>query len=63
MRDDQVVALDKLEAGLKRGQEGYPDLSRQLQADKAAVLSTLVKVMFGSQRSGISKISFVTVQD
>ena len=35
--DDQVIALDKLEGELKLRQEKDPELSLQLQADKAAV--------------------------
>jgi biopolymer transport protein TolR len=63
MLDDQLVALDRLEAELKRRYEKDPELSLQLQADKAAVFDAVAKVMACAQRSGIGKISFVTVQD
>ena len=63
MLDDQPVPLDKLEAELKSKQEKDPELSLQLQADKAAVFDAVAKVMASAQRSGIGKISFVTVQE
>ncbi|NOU21268.1 MAG: biopolymer transporter ExbD [Methyloglobulus sp.] len=63
MLDDQPVPLDKLEAELKSKQEKDPELSLQLQADKTAVFDAVAKVMASAQRSGIGKISFVTVQE
>lgn len=60
--DDEPVALDKLEMELKSRQEKDPELNLQLQADKAAVFDSVAKVMAVAQRSGIGKLSFVTVQ-
>jgi len=61
MLDDKAVPLANLEAELKALQERDPDISLQLQADKAAVFESVAKVMTSAQRSGISKLSFVTV--
>lgn len=61
--DDKPVPLEKLEAELKALQESNPDISLQLQADKAAVFEAVAKVMAAAQRSGIGKLSFVTVQE
>jgi len=59
--DDKPIPLDKLEAELKALQTNNPDISLQLQADKAAVFESVAKVMASAQRSGIGKLSFVTV--
>ncbi|MEQ1635882.1 MAG: biopolymer transporter ExbD [Methylococcales bacterium] len=60
--DDKPVPLDALEAELKTLQEQDPELNVQLQADKAAVFESVAKVMASAQRSGVGKLSFVTVQ-
>jgi len=39
-----------------------PEVSLQLQADCAAVFDAVAKIMAGAQRSGIGKLSFVTLQ-
>jgi biopolymer transport protein ExbD len=59
--DDKSVPLDGLDAELKTLQDNDPDISVQLQADKAAVFESVAKVMACAQRSGISKLSFVTL--
>ncbi|NOT13819.1 MAG: biopolymer transporter ExbD [Methylococcaceae bacterium] len=59
--DDRTVPLDVLENELKTMQVRDPDISIQLQADKAAVFESVAKVMASAQRSGIGKLSFVTV--
>jgi biopolymer transport protein TolR len=61
--DDKPVTLVKLEAELKALQERDPEISLQLQADRAAVFEAVAKVMAAAQRSGIGKLSFVTVQE
>jgi biopolymer transport protein TolR len=63
MIDDKPVPLDKLELELKALQEKDPDISLQLQADKSAMFDAVAKVMASAQRSGIGKLSFVTVQE
>lgn len=60
--DDKAIPLANLEAELKALQERDPDISVQLQADKAAVFESVAKVMASAQRSGVSKLSFVTVE-
>jgi biopolymer transport protein ExbD len=60
--DDKAVPLISLETELKTLQERDPDISVQLQADKAAVFESVAKVMASAQRSGVSKLSFVTVE-
>lgn len=60
--DDKPVALDVLEAELKALQAKDPEISLQLQADRTAVFESVAKVMASAQRSGIGKLSFVTVQ-
>jgi biopolymer transport protein TolR len=60
--DDKPVALESLESELKALQERDPDISVQLQADRAAVFEAVAKVMASAQRSGIGKLSFVTLQ-
>jgi len=54
--------LTNLETELKALQQRDPDISVQLQADKAAVFESVAKVMASAQRSGIGKLSFVTVE-
>jgi biopolymer transport protein TolR len=60
--DDKPVAIDKLETELKALQAKDPDISIQLQADRTAVFDSVAKVLACAQRSGIGKLSFVTVQ-
>ena len=60
--DDRPVPLAALEMELKALQEKDPEISLQLQADRAAVFDAVAKVMASAQRSGIGKLSFVTVQ-
>ncbi|NOT84464.1 MAG: biopolymer transporter ExbD [Methylococcaceae bacterium] len=60
--DDKPVPLAALEDELKTLQEHDPELNVQLQADKAAVFESVAKVMASAQRSGVGKLSFVTVQ-
>lgn len=62
MLDNENVAFDKLEAELKKRKELDPELSVQLQADRGAVFDSVAKVMAIAQRSGVGKLSFVTVQ-
>lgn len=59
--DDKPVPLEALEAELKTLQAHDPELNVQLQADKAAVFESVAKVMASAQRSGVGKLSFVTV--
>ncbi|TAN51394.1 MAG: biopolymer transporter ExbD [Methylococcaceae bacterium] len=59
--DQHPVPLDSLETELKALQQRDPDISLQLQADRAAVFDAVAKVMAAAQRSGIGKLSFVTV--
>ncbi len=61
MLDDKAIPLANLEAELKALQERDPDISVQLQADRAAVFESVAKVMASAQRSGVGKLSFVTV--
>jgi biopolymer transport protein ExbD len=61
--DDKPVPLDTLELELKALQEKDPDISLQLQADKTTMFDAVAKVMASAQRSGIGKLSFVTVQE
>jgi biopolymer transport protein ExbD len=63
MLDERPVAIESLEAELKALQEKDPDINLQLQADRAAVFESVAKIMACAQRSGISKLSFVTVQE
>ncbi|MDD1620219.1 MAG: biopolymer transporter ExbD [Methylococcaceae bacterium] len=58
--DDKTVALDALENELKALQARDPEISVQLQADRAAIFESVAKVMASAQRSGIGKLSFVT---
>ncbi|WP_347989960.1 biopolymer transporter ExbD [Methylomonas sp. AM2-LC] len=51
-----------LETELKAHQERDPDISIQLQADKVAIFESVAKVMASAQRSGVGKLSFVTVE-
>jgi biopolymer transport protein ExbD len=60
--DDHPVPLESLETELKALQEKDPEVSVQLQADKGAVFDAVAKVMAAAQRSGIGKLSFVTLQ-
>ncbi len=60
--DDRPVPLESLEAELKALQERDPEINVQLQADRAAVFDAVAKVMASAQRSGIGKLSFVTLQ-
>ncbi len=60
--DDRTVPLESLEMELKTLQDKDPEISLQLQADRAAVFESVAKVMASAQRSGIGKLSFVTVQ-
>lgn len=62
MIDEKPVALEMLEQELKSLQEKDPDINLQLQADKTAMFEAVAKVMACAQRSGIGKLSFVTVQ-
>lgn len=51
-----------LETELKALQEKDPEINLQLQADRTAVFDVVAKVMASAQRSGIGKLSFLTVQ-
>lgn len=62
MLDDRLVPLESLEQELKALQDKDPEISLQLQADRGAVFDAVAKVMASAQRSGIGKLSFVTVQ-
>lgn len=62
MLDDKPIPLPSLEGELKALQERDPDISVQLQADRASVFESVAKVMASAQRSGVSKLSFVTVE-
>jgi biopolymer transport protein ExbD len=63
MIDDKLVPLEKLETELKSLANKDPDINLQLQADKTAMFEAVAKVMACAQRSGIGKLSFVTVQE
>lgn len=63
MIDEKPVPLENLENELKSLQAKDPDINLQLQADKTAIFDAVAKVMACAQRSGIGKISFVTVQE
>jgi len=60
--DNRSIPLESLELELKGLLEKDPEISLQLQADKSAVFDSVAKVMASAQRSGIGKLSFVTVQ-
>lgn len=60
--DDRIVPLPELEGELKALQERDPDISIQLQADRASLFDSVAKVMASAQRSGVSKLSFVTME-
>lgn len=60
--DEKTVPIENLETELKALQEKDPDISIQLQADRTAVFDAVAKVLACAQRSGIGKLSFVTVQ-
>ena len=62
MLDDKPVPLPNLEGELQALQKRDPNISVQLQADRAAVFDSVAKVMTSAQRSGIGKLSFVTVE-
>lgn len=62
MLDNKAIPLPSLEAELKALQERDPDISVQLQADKAAMFESVAKVMASAQRSGIGRLSFVTIE-
>lgn len=62
MLDDKTVPLPNLESELKALHERDPDIDVQMQADRAAIFDSVAKVMASVQRSGISKLSFVTVE-
>ncbi|MEQ1486435.1 biopolymer transporter ExbD [Methyloglobulus sp.] len=61
--DERPVPIENLETELKALQAKDPDISLQLQADRAAVFEAVAKVLACAQRSGIGKLSFVTVQE
>jgi biopolymer transport protein ExbD len=61
--DERPVPIENLETELKALQAKDPDISLQLQADRAAVFESVAKVLACAQRSGIGKLSFVTVQE
>ncbi|WP_232463732.1 ExbD/TolR family protein [Methylovulum psychrotolerans] len=62
LSDERAVALAALlEAELKPLQEQDPEIKLQLQADRTAMLDVVAKVMASAQRSGIGKLSFVTM--
>ncbi|MGH8550003.1 MAG: ExbD/TolR family protein [Methylococcales bacterium] len=60
--DDKPVSIESLEAELKALTEQNPDLNLQLQADRGALFESVARVMAIAQRSGIGKLSFVTLQ-
>lgn len=60
--DDRQIALESLEGELKALKERDPEINLQLQADKTAIFESVAKVMAIAQRSGVSKLSFVTLQ-
>jgi biopolymer transport protein ExbD len=60
--DDKPVPLESLEQELKTLADQDPDLNLQLQADRSAIFESVAKVMAIAQRSGIGKLSFVTLQ-
>ncbi|MGR9052163.1 MAG: ExbD/TolR family protein [Gammaproteobacteria bacterium] len=62
MLDDKAIPLPNLEDELKALHERDPDIEVQLQADRAAIFDSVAKVMASAQRSGIGKLSFVTVE-
>ena len=61
--DERPVAIENLETELKVLQEKDPEISLQLQADRTAVFDSVAKILACAQRSGIGKLSFVTVQE
>jgi biopolymer transport protein TolR len=61
--DDKTIELTALETELKALQEHDSEISIQLQADRAAVFESVARVMASAQRSGISKLSFMTVEE
>lgn len=61
--DERPVPIENLETELKVLQEKDPEINLQLQADRAAVFDSVAKVLACAQRSGIGKLSFVTVQE
>ncbi len=59
--DDRPVPLESLEAELKAIKERDAEIAVQLRSDRAAVFDAVAKVMASAQRSGIGKLSFVTL--
>ena len=60
--DDKSISLAALESELKARLQRDPNVSVQLQADRAAIFDSVAKVMACAQRSGISRLSFVTLE-
>lgn len=56
------MPLESLEEELKALAEQDPDVNLQLQAERSALFESVAKVMAIAQRSGIGKLSFVTLQ-
>lgn len=60
--DDRPVPPETLETELKALLARDPEIAVQLQADRAALFDAVAKVMASAQRSGIGKLSFVTLR-
>ncbi len=60
--DDKAIQLALLEGELRALLERDPDVNVQLQADRAAVFDSVAQVLACAQRSGISRLSFITLE-
>ncbi|MDB4974215.1 MAG: outer rane transport energization protein ExbD [Myxococcaceae bacterium] len=59
--DKSEVALSALETQLKRVHAGQPDVSVQLSADESSNYGLIAKVMSSINRSGVTKLSVLSV--
>lgn len=59
--DKQEFAVDAVEAELKNRLQTDPELALNLNADDAVQYGTVAKVMSQIERSGVSKLSVLTV--
>jgi len=61
--DKKPVAADALEASLKSLRERDPDLNLHVYADDHVPYGDVARMLAASDRAGISKLAFVTVQE
>ena len=58
--NDYKVALDALQAKLKKIYEGHPDQKVYLRADKSVPYGVVVRVMSEVKNTGVEKLGMVT---